>query len=73
MDLTSFVTVEQAADLLGVSPQTIRDWTRAGVIPKSAYFKVGRVLRLDREATALALVAYQEPKSEPQQLDMFQE
>ncbi len=46
----SYLTVRELADRIGVSPQTIRNWTKAGAI--NPVLKRGRVIRYDWEQVA---------------------
>jgi len=45
-----FLTSEQMADALSVTPQTIRNWIRQGTLPAEKYGHVFRVRREDFEA-----------------------
>lgn len=46
-DLPPVLTTEQAAELLGLSPFTIREYARTGKIPAK---KVGKAWRFSRDA-----------------------
>ena len=39
----SFITINKAAELLGVHPNTIRNWIRAGIVK---HYQVGRGYRV---------------------------
>jgi excisionase family DNA binding protein len=45
-----FLTSEQVAEALSVTPQTIRNWIRRGTLPAEKYGHVFRVRREDFEA-----------------------
>ncbi len=48
----AYVTSEQVAQALKVTPQTIRNWIRKGVLPAERYGHVFRIRREDFEAFA---------------------
>lgn len=45
--MDEFYTVDEAADLLKVSPNTIRNWRRQGLFPNSVV--LNQVVRITRE------------------------
>jgi excisionase family DNA binding protein len=48
----AFLTSEQVADALSVTPQTIRNWIRKGALPAERYGHVFRIRREDFAAFA---------------------
>jgi len=50
-----FATVEQAAKHFQVSLSTFRGWVAKGMVPKSAYIRIGKLYRFDLPAVETAL------------------
>ena len=57
MTQTTFLTLEQAAKHFQVSVSTFRNWTHRGIVPKTAYIRLGSVYRFDLAAVEAALKA----------------
>jgi len=54
-NLRDFITIQQAADMIGVSPATLRNWDRAGKL-KATRHPINRY-RLYRQQDVQALLA----------------
>ncbi len=52
MTVEAFLTSEQVAEALSVTPQTIRNWIRKGVLPAEKYGHVFRIRSEDFAAFA---------------------
>jgi excisionase family DNA binding protein len=52
------LTVQQAADILGMRPQTVYEWIKAGKLPS---YNMGRSVRLKRGQVLAALQAQTQP------------
>ncbi len=56
---TPYVTLEEMAEYLRISKQTLMSWLRQKRIPANTYLKFGRAYRFDRDAVVAAMRGYQ--------------